>query len=91
MATYTKALKSITITTIGGGTITATDTAADPVASNALYEFEQFKTMHIKGTENTTLVPFHAVDHIVVTTSSASVEKSDAYGCEEENDSENNG
>ena len=81
MATYTKALKSIVITTVGGATINAADTATDPIASNALAEFEAFQTMHIKGEENVTLVPFHAVDNIVVTENTAQVEKADPYGC----------
>lgn len=81
MATFKKPLKSITVKTIGGTTVTATDTASEPIASNALAEFEMFKTMHIKGENKVTLVPFHAVDSIEVTETSADVEKADAYGC----------
>ena len=91
MATYTKALKSIAITTVGGATINAADTATEPIASNALAEFEAFRTMHIKGEENVTLVPFHAVDNIVVTESTAQVEKADPYGCDGDDSSENPG
>lgn len=94
MATYTKALKSITVTTVSGQTVTAADTATAPIASNALAEFEAFQTMHIKGEDNTTLVPFHAVDSIVVTESSAEVTKGDPYGCDAEGGEEggeNNG
>ena len=83
MATYTKALKSITVKTVGGQTFSAADTTTAPIASNALAEFEAFQTMHIKGDEGTTLVPFHAVDTIVVETSSETVEKADPYGCED--------
>ena len=84
MATYPKTLKSIAIKTSAGTTVSAADTATDPIASNALYEFEHFQTMHIKGEENVTLIPFHAVDSIVVTTTSTTVEGTDPYGCEEE-------
>lgn len=77
--TFNKALKAITVKTIGGNTISATDTAAAMVASAALSEFEMGKTMHIKNGTNTTIVPFHAVDNILVTLSSESVTKPDAY------------
>ena len=83
MATYKKPLKSITVKTLGGTTVTVADTAEKPYASDALRDFEAFGIMHIKGEENTTLIPFHAVDSIVVTDSTADVEKADAYGCEE--------
>lgn len=87
MAKYNKALKTIVVKTIGGTTVNAADTTAEAIASNALAEFEMFKTMHIKTGENElTLVPFHAVDNIKVTTSTSEVEKADAYGCEEEAD-----
>lgn len=91
MATYTKALKSITVTTVGGQTVSAADTATAPIASNALAEFEAFHTMHIPGENNETLIPFHAVDNIVVTKSTASVTKDDPYGCDESGESDDSG
>lgn len=85
MAKYQKPLKTIVVKTIGGATVNAADTAEKAIASNALSEFEMFKTMHIETGENEmTLVPFHAVDNIVVTTSTSEVDKADPYGCEEE-------
>lgn len=82
--TYKKALKSIEVKTLGGTTVSVADTATDPKASNALAEFEAFKTMHIATGENeTTLVPFHAVDSIVVTSSSSDdITKDDPYCAE---------
>lgn len=82
--TYKKALKSIAIKTLGGTTVSVADTATDPKASNALAEFENFKTMHVvTGANEVTLIPFHAVDSIVVTTSQSSdITKADPY-CEE--------
>lgn len=82
--TYKKALKSIAVKTLGGTTVSVADTATDPKASNALAEFEAFKTMHIVTGENeTTLVPFHAVDSIVVTvTQSDNITKDDPYCAE---------
>lgn len=79
--TYNKPLKTIVIKTVGGATVNAADTATAPIASNALAEFEAFQTMHIKTETGMTLVPFHAVDNIVVTVSTAEVSKEDAYGC----------
>ena len=82
--TYKKALKSIAVKTLGGTTVSVADTATDPKASNALAEFEAFKTMHIVTGENeTTLVPFHAVDSIVGTSSSSDdITKDDPYCAE---------
>lgn len=82
--TYKKALKSIAVKTLGGTTVSVADTATDPKASNALAEFEAFKTMHIATGENEmTLVPFHAVDSIVVTSSSSdNITKDDPYCAE---------
>lgn len=82
--TYKKALKTIEVKTLGGTTVTVADTATDPKASNALAEFEAFKTMHIPtGSGEMTLIPFHAVDSIVVTTAASDdITKADPY-CEE--------
>ena len=85
MATsYKKPLKSIVVKTLGGTTINAADTATAPIASDALRDFEQFQTMHIKTANGETLVPFHAVDSIVVTASTADATRTDAYCVEEE-------
>lgn len=82
--TYKKMLKSIEIKTLGGTEVSVADTADEAIASMALAEFMAGKTMHIKTGENeTTLIPFHAVDSIVVTSqSSDDIEKADPY-CEE--------
>lgn len=87
--TYKKALKSIAVKTLGGTTVSVADTATEPKASNALAEFAAFKTMHIAtGANETTLIPFHAVDSIVVTVSqSDNITKADPY-CEEESSSD---
>ncbi len=78
--TYTKALKAIAVKTLGGTTVNAADTATEPIASNALMEFEDYKTMHIKtGDGEVTEIPFHAVDSIVVTTTTQSATRADAY------------
>lgn len=84
--TYTKVLKTIVVKTVGGTTINAADTATDPIASDALSQFEAFKTMNIRTANGVTLVPFHAVDNIAVTTSTSSVTRPDPYGCDENAD-----
>ena len=82
--TYKKTLKTITVKTLGGTTVSVSDTATSTAASNALAQFEAGQTMVIKGEEKTTYVPFHAVDSIEVTTAqSADITRPDPYGCEE--------
>lgn len=79
--TYNKPFNSIEVKTRIGTTVTATDEAKKPIASEALDEFKADKTMHIKG-ESLVFVPFHAVDVVTVTASMMSVEKGNPYGCE---------
>lgn len=81
MATYKKILRTITVKTLGGTTVEAADTAENPIASNALAEFEKFETMHIETEDGVTLIPFHAVDSIAVASEATDVTKVDAY-CE---------
>ena len=88
--TYKKSLKSIVVKTLGGTTINAADTATDPIASDALRDFEAFQTMHIRTANGETLVPFHAVDNIAVTASTADATRADAY-CAEESGNEESG
>ena len=82
--TYKKALKSIAVKTLGGTTVSVADTATEAKASAAIAEFEAFKTMHIQtGANEVTLIPFHAVDSIVVTTSASDdITKDDPYCAE---------
>ena len=84
MATsFNKSLKTITVKTIGGNTINCADTVQAMNASAALSEFEIGKTMHIKtGANETTIVPFHAVDNILVAISTEAATRPDAY-CKE--------
>lgn len=89
--TYKKALKTIVIKTLGGTTINAADTATDPIASDALSAFDRFQTMHIRTANGETLVPFHAVDSIVVTASTADASRADAYCAEESGNEESGG
>ena len=89
----TKKLKQAVITLIGCGnavTLTATDTVADPQATYALDAFGREDMMHFTyvdtdtetGEKHEYFVPFHAVDHIVVTESEAEVaDKPSPYGC----------
>ena len=70
---YNKPTKTIEIRTKSSFSV------SDPTASMALSEFEAKDTMGIP-----TLIPFHAVDHIEVTTEVKSATRPDPYGCEEE-------
>lgn len=87
MATFNKPLKALAIKTLGGTEVTVEDTSSSRAASNALSEFEMFKTMHIVVDDGILLIPFHAVDSILVTSTTAEVTKADPYGCEEEGES----
>lgn len=84
----TKELKNIEVTLIGCGdavTLNASDTATDPNATYALDDFKAEKYMALTDRENegvTNYVPFHAVDHIIVTESEVEVaDKPNPYGC----------
>lgn len=81
----TKKLKSAEITLIGCGnavTLTAQDTATEPIASYAIDEFKRENYMHFESEGAEFYVPFHAVDHIIVTKSEAEVaDKPNPYGC----------
>lgn len=84
--TYKKALKTIVVKTLGGTTVTVSDTVTEGKASAPLAEFEAYKTMHIQtGVNEVTVIPFHAVDSIVVTSApSADITKADPYCAEEQ-------
>lgn len=84
MATYKKALKTVEVKTSCDTTYTAADTAEKAIGSSVLSAFMNGKTLAIETGENEmTYVPFHAVCAIKVTTSTADVEKSDPYNCED--------
>lgn len=86
--TYKKVLKTLTIKTAGGTTITAADTATEAIGSSALAQFENFQTMAIKTQTGVTYVPFHAVDTIAVAVSqSDDITRPDAV-CAEDSESE---
>lgn len=86
MATkYKKSLKTIKVKTLGGTTVTVADTKDKPYASNALMEFEDFKTITVDDGSKKTVIPFHAVDNIEVTAAlSDEITRPDPYGCDEE-------
>ena len=82
----TKKLKSIAITLIGCGeeptVLNASDTATEPIAKYALDAFSDENQMHFKNGDAEYFVPFHAVDHIIVTESETEVaDKPNPYGC----------
>ena len=81
-----KKLKTADITLIGCGdavTLTAQDTATEPIAKYALDAFSVENQMHFKDGDAEYYVPFHAVDHIEVTETTESVaDRPNPYGCE---------
>lgn len=81
-----KKLKLIEVGLIGCGdavTLNASDTTTAPIASYALDEFKRKEQMEFVNDGKDYFVPFHAVDHIEVTETSASTpDRPDPYGCE---------
>lgn len=85
--TYTKPLKSIQISTLGGTGFQVTDTVSSPDASMALAQFLKGETMNFPYQGAILYVPFHAVEAVgVQTQTSEPVEKADPYCDEEEGD-----
>lgn len=76
---YTKPLKTIKVTT-RQTEITASDTLTESIASDALYEYEKRGTMELP-----TLVPFHAIETLETSITTAEAEKGDPYGCADPN------
>lgn len=77
MASKKQYTYTVTVKTIGGTTVTATDTAAAKVAYAAYQQFLAGQVMEIPGNDGTTYIPYHAVDSVVVSFTSASAEYTD--------------
>lgn len=83
MATKKK-LKTAEISLIGcsSASLTAADTATEPIAKYALDSFSVERQMKFENGGNKYYVPFHAVDHIIVTETETEVaDKPTPYGC----------
>lgn len=78
-----KTLKTIDITIIGANdSITINDTVDNPMASQMLESFGREDYMHCIAPEGEIYIPFHAVEFIAVTESTADVpKKPNPYGC----------
>ena len=81
--TYKKVLRNAKFTTLMGTEKTVADTATDFIATQALAEFDGKKTIKIKGENDTTLIPFHAVKKVERGISTEDATKADAYCAEE--------
>lgn len=77
MASKTQHTYTVTVTTIGGGSFTAADTDDAKAGYVAWQAFLHGQVIVIPGEESTTYVPYHAVDHIVVTTEQSTAEYTD--------------
>ena len=77
MATALKHNVTITVSTLGSGTFTVADTATDKLGTHAYQQFLHHDTVEIVGEENTTYIPFHAIDHVVVVKAVSEVEITD--------------
>ena len=63
----TNRLVTAVFTLHDGSTVTAADTANSNIGTAALGQFKHEATIVVKGEENTTYIPFHAVIKVVVT------------------------
>lgn len=72
MASRTKHTYTVTVHTIGGGEFTAQDGADSKAGYTAWQSFLHGNVIEIPGEGETTYVPYHAIDHITVVTSSES-------------------
>lgn len=72
MASRTTHTYTVTVNTIGGGEFTAADGADSKAGYTAWQSFLHGKVIEIPGEGSTTYVPYHAIDHIVVATTSSS-------------------
>ena len=87
--TYKKVLKTIQVKVHGiENAIEVADTVSAPSATAALAEFESGRKMHLVTDDGTTIVPYHAVEAVFVTSAeSDSITKSDPY-CPDNTESE---
>lgn len=77
MATVKKDMLTVRFTTFGGYEATATDEAGKMIGTSALGQFRAEKTVVIEGAEETVYIPFHAIDHVIVTKDEADVDVTD--------------
>lgn len=81
--TYNKPLKTAVFTLHDASTVTAADTASNPVGSTAISQYMGKGIIIVPGESNETMFDFDQVVKVVVTTSTSQVTKPDAYGCKE--------
>lgn len=77
MATALKHNITIKVHTLGNNEFTATDTNDVKVGTHAFMQFQHHDTVEIAGEENTTYIPFHAIEYVEVTKATETVEVSD--------------
>lgn len=77
MATVKKDMLTVKFTTFSGFTATATDVEGKMYGTSALGQFKAEKTVLIPGDEQDTYIPFHAIDHAIVTKSEIDVDVTD--------------
>ena len=80
--TYTKPLKSVVFTLVDSSTVTAADTATDPIGSEALGMYLSDKMVTVPGETITYFDPSKVVKAVVTVTQSDSITKEDPYCAE---------
>ena len=76
--TVTTKLISVAITTILGTNLTAADSATSKAGTLALEAFKAMSTIVVDENDSVTEIPFHAIDHILVTETSSTVDMTDS-------------
>lgn len=78
MATVQNKNITMKVVTLGGNDFTATDTDTKKYGASAFNNFMAHETVVIAdGSEKTVYVPFHAIDHVEVTTATSESEITD--------------
>lgn len=80
--TFTKGIKEAKIILHDGMEVEVSDSATDRNATDALVMFETNQRVQVMGEDKVTLIPYHAIIEVEVTSSSVSVDRADPYGCE---------
>lgn len=73
MATKLKHDVTFTVHTLGGSDFTAADTATSKDGTHARFQFEHGDTVRIPGASSDTLIPYHAIEYVTISSVTDSV------------------
>ena len=70
----TKYNKTLAITTIGGYTVSVSDATVAGVASSVYDAMFRKEDLHFNNGTNEVFIPFHAIDHVIITSATATAD-----------------